>query len=155
MILDLSRQNWLEMEEGSLSLIRRCSPSIEAIPWAPSPVLAFPHSRGSVYICLFQSRNRINLLFLNVITRYSGSSPGKGEERRREKEGERGRRRRESIERKRVRKSVKEKKRDEEEKGMLCILPAPLSPLSSIFERQALSSAFSRDRKFYKGFTTV
>ena len=82
---------------------------------------------------------------------------GKGEERKREKEGERGRRRRrrESIERKRVRKSVKEKKRDEEEKGMLCILPAPLSPLSSIFERQALSSAFSRDRKFYKGFTTV
>ena len=33
------------------------------------------HSRGSVYICLFQSRNKINLLFLNVITRYSGSSP--------------------------------------------------------------------------------
>ena len=28
-----------------------------------------------LYICLFQSRNKINLLFLNVITRYSGSSP--------------------------------------------------------------------------------
>ena len=66
---------------------------------------------------------------------------GKGEERRREKEGERGRRRRESIERKRARKSAKEKKRDEEEKGIIYILPAPLSPLSSIFERPALSSA--------------
>ena len=61
--------------------------------------------------------------------------------RRREKEGERGRRRRESIERKRARKSAKEKKRDEEEKGIIYILPAPLSPLSSIFERPALSSA--------------
>ena len=51
---------------------------------APSPSPTVPqtctfrpsaHSRGSVYICLFQSRNKINLLFLNVITRYSGSSP--------------------------------------------------------------------------------
>ena len=66
---------------------------------------------------------------------------GKGEERRREKEGERGRRRRESTERKGVRKSAKEKKTDEEEKGIIYILPAPLSPLSSIFERPALSSA--------------
>ena len=51
---------------------------------APSPSPTVPqtftfrpsaHSRGSVYICLFQSRNKINLLFLNAITRYSGSSP--------------------------------------------------------------------------------
>ena len=36
------------------------------------------------------------------------------------------------------------KKRDEEEKGIIYILPAPLSPLSSIFERPALSSVRER-----------
>ena len=53
------------------------NPALSPSPTVPKTFTFRPsaHSRGSVYICLFQSRNKINLLFLNVITRYSGSSP--------------------------------------------------------------------------------